>query len=91
MKIEIFESFRKYYDKFYGHDDYGSELFKEEQAAIERFDNLYKENEIFRTLIVTLVQVREDVFSSDKEIASIMLAYEETAKTITKRFNDNNK
>ena len=90
MKVEILESFSKHYEEFYGHDDFGTELCKKEEEAADRFDELFKANEIFRTFITTLAQVRGDCFTSDREIASIMLAYEDTAKIMTKRFNEIN-
>ena len=88
MKVEIFEKYNKHYERFYGKDDYGTKLFDEEQELIEKFEKLYKENEVFRTFIATLSQIRGDCYTSDRELASMMLAYEETASIMTKRFNE---
>lgn len=88
MKVEILENFEKWYDYFYGHDDIGTKQFKEEQSAIDRLDELYKNNEMFRTFMSTMAQVRGDCFTSDRELAAFMLAYEETAKTMTERYKE---
>lgn len=89
MKTEIWEYFNKWYDYFYGHDDYGTEVYEKEQLAIDTYNDLYKCNTMFRTFAVTMQQVRKDCFTSDKEIAAFMLAYEDLEEEITRRYNGN--
>ena len=86
-KVELMIKFGDIYNEFYENYD-NAEYIAKEQAAIDRYEELYKNNEMFRVLSVSMQQHRQDCFSSDREIASFMLAYEEMVKEINRRFED---
>ena len=87
MKVELMLKFGEIYDMLYEH--YNEEKYiKMEQDAIDRYDELYKNNEMFRVLSVSMQQHRQDCFTSDREIASFMLAYEDISKVMTQRYKE---
>ena len=87
MKVELMLKFGEIYDMLYNNYN-DSKYIKMEQDAIDRYDEMYKNNEMFRVLSVSMQQHRQDCFTSDREIASFILAYEEIVKEINRRFKE---
>lgn len=82
--VEFFKYYSESYDKFYN----GEYDAKEEQALMDEYMKMFKDNEMFRTFVSTMAQIRGDCFTSDRELASAMKAYHLTAMTMTGRYEE---
>lgn len=86
MKVEFWEFYGKYYDYLYGNDSDKAQKIQIENML--EYEEKYKNDEVFRMFCVTMMQIRQDTFDSDRELACCMLAYKDTLKAINKRFNE---
>jgi|GEM_PF-3834771 len=71
---KFFDVYHSSYDEYYNTES--KELLKEQSEKMWRFDELMKSNPQFKEIVSSLVVERKDPFSSDRECAAVVKAFE---------------
>lgn len=71
---KFFDVYHSSYDEYYNTES--KELLKEQSEKMWRFDELMKSNPQFKEIVSSLVAERKDPFSSDRECAAVVKAFE---------------
>ena len=71
---KFFDAYHSSYDEYYNTES--KELLKEQSEKMWRFDELMKSNPQFKEIVSSLVAERKDPFSSDRECAAVVKAFE---------------
>ena len=73
---DVLAVYSKEYRKLYNSEEVPGQYAK----ANDRFDNLMKNSAAFKDYVVKLARIRQDGFSSDREVAALMAALNKTGK-----------